>query len=136
MGLDRRLRNSPWRKAYLSIVGPRRYTDQQMSFPESIMSTVSISHESSAYEALDRLLFREWDPLGVYAFNGPDDEYRDYLPEFWRLVSSGASARSIADYLGQMERDLMGVQTSDQRRLDIAGKAALLLTAWKTPIRE
>lgn len=88
------------------------------------MSTVSISQESSAYEALDRLLFREWDPLGVHAFDGLNDEYRDYLPEFWQLVSSGAPAKSIAEYLGQIERDLMGVQTSDQRRLDIAGKAA------------
>jgi len=72
------------------------------------MSIVPTPHDSSAYEALDRLLFREWDPLNVNAFNGPDDEYRDYLPEFWRLVSSGASARSIAEYLGQIERDLMG----------------------------
>jgi hypothetical protein len=99
------------------------------------MGTKSPPREASAYEALDRLLFREWDPIGVYALNGPDDEYRAYLPEFWRLVSSGQEVTLIAEYLARIERDRIEVETSAEHRLDIARKAIALLAAWRIPVR-
>jgi hypothetical protein len=41
------------------------------------------AEDACAYEALDRLLFRQWDPIGVSDMEGSaDDEYRAYLPEF------------------------------------------------------
>jgi hypothetical protein len=41
---------------------------------------------------MDRLLFREWDPIGVYDMGGPDDEYRHSLPDAWKLAISGSPA--------------------------------------------
>jgi hypothetical protein len=91
--------------------------------------------DASAYEALDRLLFREWDPIGVRSMDGPEDEYRGYLPEFWRLVTVGVPAESVADYLQRIECDRISIETSPEHRLDIARKAAALLSAWRMPVR-
>lgn len=95
---------------------PVRPTSQ---LPKADMGTKFNAQDASAYEALDRLLFREWDPIGVYAFDGPDDEYRAYLPEFWNLVSSGEDVSVVAEYLGRIERDRIELETSDEHRLDI-----------------
>lgn len=99
------------------------------------MGTKSNAQDASAYEALDRLLFREWDPIGVSALDGPDDEYRAYLPEFWRLLSSGEDVSLIADYLGSVERDYLELETSEAHRLDISRKAIALLAAWRMQVR-
>lgn len=93
------------------------------------------AEDAGAYEALDRLLFRQWDPIGVYDADGPDDEYRAYLPRFWELVRSGSSEAEVIDYLAQIERDRIGLETSDQHRLDIARKAFALVAAWRIPVR-
>tara|TARA_R110002167_G_scaffold67405_13_gene190569 strand:- start:1883 stop:2185 length:303 start_codon:yes stop_codon:yes gene_type:complete len=93
------------------------------------------AEDAGAYEALDRLLFRQWDPIGVYDLDGPDDEYRAYLPRFWELVRTGSSDVEVIEYLAEIERDRIAFQTSDEHRLDIVRKAAALVAAWRLPIR-
>ena len=100
------------------------------------MGTKLSAQDAGAYEAMDRLLFREWDPIGIYAMDGPEDEYREYLPRFWSLILEGVDESKIAQYLGDIERDSIGVETSEPHRLDIARKAAALLAAWRLPVRE
>jgi len=39
------------------------------------MGTKLSPQDASAYEALDRLLYREWDPIGISGA-APEDEYR------------------------------------------------------------
>lgn len=99
------------------------------------MGTKLSPEDAGAYEALDRLLFRQWDPIGVYGFDGPDDEYHAYLPQFWRLVHSGASEADVVAYLAEIERERIECETSDEHRLDIARKAAALVAAWRLPVR-
>lgn len=98
------------------------------------MKTFLSSHEASAYEALDRLLFTEWDPLRMSVYGGPDDEYRSYLPELWRLVSSGQEETRIAEYLARIERDMIEVETSEERRLDVARKASALFAGCRISV--
>lgn len=99
------------------------------------MGTKLSAEDAGAYEALDRLLFRQWDPIGVYDVDGPDDEYRAYLPRFWELVRSGSPEAVVVKYLAGIERDRIGCETSDEHRLDIARKAAALVAAWRLPVR-
>ncbi|MDO9337532.1 MAG: hypothetical protein Q7T61_14120 [Caulobacter sp.] len=99
------------------------------------MGTKLTAEDAGAYEALDRLLFRQWDPIGVYGIDGPEDEYRSYLPHFWELVRTGASEGVIAGYLAKVERERIQLETTDEHRLDIARKAAALATAWRLPVR-
>ena len=99
------------------------------------MGTKLSAEDAGSYEALDRLLFRQWDPIGVYDADGPDDEYRAYLPRFWELVRSGSSEADVIAYLAEIERDRIDVETSDEHRLDIARKATALVAAWRLPVR-
>jgi hypothetical protein len=99
------------------------------------MGTKLSAEDAGAYEALDRLLFRQWDPIGVYDADEPDDEYRAYLPRFWELVRSGSSEADVIQYLAEIERDRIAVETSDEHRLDIVRKAAALVAAWRLPVR-
>ena len=99
------------------------------------MGTKLPASEASAYEALDRLLYREWDPIGVHGLDGPDSEYQTYLPGFWRLVQDAASPADLAAYLSEVETSSIGVTTSSEHRLDVASKAVALMAAWRLPVR-
>lgn len=99
------------------------------------MGTKLSAEDAGAYEALDRLLFWQWDPIGVYDVDGVDDEYRTYLPRFWQLVRTGAPEVEVVKYLAEIERDRITVETTDEHRFDIARKAAALVAAWRLPVR-
>ncbi|MCZ4108866.1 hypothetical protein O3U67_12300 [Brevundimonas diminuta] len=100
------------------------------------MGTEFSAEDACAYEALDRLLFRQWDPIGVSDMEGwADDEYRAYLPEFWKLVRSGSTETQIVEYLAEIERDRIEFETSDEHRLDIARKAIALVATWRLAVR-
>ena len=99
------------------------------------MGTKLSAQDAGAYEALDRLLFRQWDPIGVYDIDGADDEYRMYLPRFWDLVRHSAPESEIVAHLAEIERERITLETSDEHRLDIARKAAALVEAWRLPVR-
>ena len=88
------------------------------------------------YEALDRLLFREWDPAGVYPNDNLQDEYHPYLPGFWRLAEAGATVEEIAEYLREIEVTRMGGDwTGDECRNDVAKKALAVVAASSLPVR-
>jgi len=92
--------------------------------------------DAGVYAALDRLLFWEWDPLGVHDIHGPEDEYHAYLPGFWKLVTADATAEDIAAYLRRTEVEALGVESTEAHRLDIAKKALALRAAWRLPVRD
>jgi hypothetical protein len=67
------------------------------------------------------ILFREWDPIGVYGVQGPEDEYDMYVYGVFRLLLDGKDERAIADHLAAIERDRMGGQTtSSEQRVSVA----------------
>ncbi len=120
----------------LTAIGRSRPIADTSDNPQSdVMGTKLTPDDAGAYEALDALLFRQWDPIGVYDFDGPEDEYRAYLPQFWQLVRSGAPEEEVVGYLAQIERERIEFETTDQHRLDVARKAAALFAAWRLPVR-
>lgn len=116
-------------------VGVRPVADVDDSLQSETMGTKFSTEDAGAYEALDRLLFRQWDPIGVSDNSGLEDEYRAYLPRFWSMVTSGAAPAEVAEYLGGIERERIEMETSDDHRYDIAVKATALVAAWRLPIR-
>jgi len=50
------------------------------------------------YQAIDEILWKDWDPIGVSGMDGPRDEYQMYLPQVYRLALKG-DHRKIVDYL-------------------------------------
>ena len=65
--------------------------------PETLssMGTKWNAADISAYEALGRLLYREWDPIGIFAMNGPDDEYQSYLCVWWTAALRSTPSLTI-----------------------------------------
>jgi hypothetical protein len=64
-----------------------------------------------------RLLWCEWDPIGVMSMpDWPRDEYDAYLGPTLRLLEGGASHQQLADYLAEIELGHMGLSESDQAR--------------------
>ncbi len=94
------------------------------------------SNEAEGDAALDRLLFRDWDPIGVFPNENVSDEYHSYLDAFWGLVKSYAPIEEIADFLKDVEtRSMGGDYTGDSCREDVARKAVALVAAWDMPAR-
>ncbi len=48
---------------------------------------------------VSRILYDEWDPIGVSSYGGPEDEYLKYAKEVVRLMQSDHDKSAIKDYL-------------------------------------
>lgn len=59
----------------------------------------------SIHETISKILFEDWDPLGLTGI-APSDY--SYVGGVYRLLASGASANEIAEHLAQIERGPMG----------------------------
>jgi hypothetical protein len=76
-----------------------------------------------------KLFWREWDPIGVNGFGGPDDEYDRYADKAYvMLMHEGRSGQEIADYLYEISSKHMGIGTGQGLR-DLANKTAHNLVA-------
>ena len=62
------------------------------------------------FNLVDRILWEEWDPLGVYnEADFMDDEYEAYVPAVIALLDEGKDATHIASHLATIARDQMGL---------------------------
>lgn len=50
---------------------------------------------------VDKILWEEWDPIGVNDYGGPDDEYRGYVPSIVALLQRNEDELKIAELLHQ-----------------------------------
>lgn len=50
---------------------------------------------------VDRILWEDWDPIGVNDLGGPDDEYSRYVASVVKLIEEGADEFKIAKLLHQ-----------------------------------
>ena len=66
------------------------------------------------------VLLWAWDPIGVRGIPEAVDEYDSYAPAVLELLESGASDRSIADYLTGVTRDRMELRPDPKAHANIA----------------
>lgn len=74
-------------------------------------------------EDIKRLLWEQWDPIGVLGLDGADGEYDGYALEIWTRLKRGVSARELAEYLTWAELEHMALDELSGRAEDIASKA-------------
>lgn len=67
------------------------------------------------YVKVARLLWEDWDPIGVNSMNGPDDEYNMYVPEVVAMLERDARVEDIADHLTQIATVRMGLSIADPK---------------------
>jgi hypothetical protein len=96
------------------------------------MGTKLAPKDMALYTAVDEVLHYIWDPIGVRNTPQARDEYYSYLPRVFRLLREGRSAASIADYLGKITTESMGLPGDAKNDLE----AARVLISWKEAVEE
>ncbi|MBK8814156.1 MAG: hypothetical protein IPN42_00945 [Methylococcaceae bacterium] len=79
------------------------------------------------YRAVDEVLHYIWDPIGVSEVPQARDEYYGYLPQVFQLLKKGNDEKAIAEYLGKIVKQSMGLRENTQHDLKIAE----ILLSWK-----
>ena len=76
-------------------------------------------NEKLLYKQIARILWKDWDPIGVYNEEDEwDDEYDSYVPHIFRLAIEGADAHKIAKHLTSIVRENMGMSTTSGNESD------------------
>ena len=69
---------------------------------------------------VDRILWEDWDPIGVNEISEARDEYSSYVFIVVRLLREGADAEQIAHHLKIIEEDTIGMTVYDDHRKRVA----------------
>jgi hypothetical protein len=72
-------------------------------------------------QAINRILWEEWDPIGVNAIGVPD-EYQSYAEYLARLCERGTTAAVIFELLRYFRTELMMLAENDEADFRIAVK--------------
>ena len=72
------------------------------------------------YNRIDKILCYEWDPIGISNGYWRRDEYQSYIPQVFRLAIENDSPQPIAEYLGVVTTENMGLLLSQSHDLVVA----------------
>lgn len=78
--------------------------------------------EKRIYEAIDEILWRDWDPIGINDNENIRDEYQGYTPHIFRLKMQGADEVKIANHLFELAWENMGMQSDMEHCKIVAHK--------------
>ncbi len=90
-------------------------------------------NEKKLYKRVARILWKDWDPIGVYNENDEwDDEYDGYAPSVFNLLTEGRDAHKISNHLTTIASESMGLSTTTGNEHD--NEIANLLITTKVEI--
>lgn len=75
-------------------------------------------NDKALYQAIDEILWRDWDPIGVNDNEDARNEYQSYTPHIFSLRKQGADIEIIAQYLYQSETISMGITGNKELALN------------------
>ncbi|USD20444.1 hypothetical protein [Microbulbifer variabilis] len=78
--------------------------------------------ELELYKAIDEILWRDWDPIGVNEMPEARDEYQSYLPHIFRLAVEGKDAKHISSSLVATIEGNIGLGASKEHCHRVASK--------------
>jgi hypothetical protein len=67
--------------------------------------------------AIADVLLAQWDPIGVAGVPEAADEYDAYVGPIYRLLSSSATDKRLAEYLADIQANAMGLSDPGWRAL-------------------
>jgi hypothetical protein len=73
------------------------------------MSQVERDQLPRTLEEVRRIVFEDWNPIGVGGKADAEGEYGHYVPAIARMVTSGKSTAEIFEFLWNLEVDHMGL---------------------------
>lgn len=74
------------------------------------------------FSAINKILWTQWDPIGINWLQGCNDEYKEYVPEFYRLKMCGSDQETIALKLYELALDEMGMELTMEFCRQVAGR--------------
>lgn len=77
-------------------------------------------------EEIKRILWEDWDPIGVNSMSDAADEYDSYALQIYSKKASGADVKDIEKYLGKVETEFMGITLTASHNRLIAEKIMIL----------
>jgi len=96
------------------------------------MSSHLSSKDKELHRITDEVLHYVWDPIGVSCFPQARDEYYSYSDQAFGLLKDGATQEAIAEYLGRVSTERMGLTANPENDTNTAG----LLCEWREVINE
>jgi hypothetical protein len=73
------------------------------------MSRLGRSHWNELHRELARILWEEWDPIGVNEYPQTVDEYDRYVDGLVETLRSGGTEEDVANYLWGVQRGSIGI---------------------------
>lgn len=78
--------------------------------------------KSNLWKAVDKILWEDWDPIGLKDTKGSNDEYSSYVPSIVKLLEKDKDVQKIAKTLLHHANTNMGLRTQLENHLDTAMK--------------
>jgi len=72
--------------------------------------------------AIEKILWEDWDPIGINVIVTANDEYDSYAPQVYKLLQEGKNAEEVAKYLSHVDGELIGNTPNESRNLEVAKK--------------
>lgn len=86
--------------------------------------------ELELYNAIDEIIWKDWDPIGVNDSKEGRDEYHGYLPTLFKQIVRGKNKKGISNYLFHTATVNIGTKGNRERE----DKVAALLIAKRIEI--
>lgn len=71
---------------------------------------------------IQKILLKEWDPIGVQDIPEAQDEYDAYISSIYEIIQSKQPESKLFDYLWQLETEHMGLSGNKTHTQTIARK--------------
>jgi hypothetical protein len=85
--------------------------------------------EKELYKKIARILWKDWDPIGVYNEEDEwDDEYDSYVPSIFSLLIEGKDEHKISNHLSRLASVNMGLSTTARDEHDLSMAKLLIQT--------
>jgi len=76
---------------------------------------------------IGRVLFEDWDPIGVNSNPNLSDEYDSYIAPVYRILSGNRSEEELIDYLFKTTNETIGLDCKDREMLRPVARKLLIL---------
>ena len=105
----------------------RIWEDQKRTKKNRIVTKKMTEKQKILYNAIDEILWKDWDPIGVNDIEEVRNEYQDYTPHIFSLTIQGADKVKIAKHLYEIETVNMGMTGNKIHCEQIAEKILKLI---------
>lgn len=86
--------------------------------------------DTNLEQLIRKMLWEDWDPIGVNQFPEALDEYDNYAPAVAELVRSGASEQKMFDRLWVLETGYIGLEGDAENTRQFAAKLYAVAQQW------